>query len=194
MKPHPIHRLALIAAMLTVPALSAQAAFQELDLAGWNAAGGFGQAGNTQVLLSLPAGATVTGFDYFDLRFSTTGDSWLSELVLSVNNTAVTEWLDWRPSTVEASGSFSAVSGSWNGVSGAAGPFGSTGAFTVADGSVRVTAYLAYVVPPVGIMIEQGSLRINYEVTPIPEPASALLMLLGLAGLGATAAAARRRG
>ncbi len=188
----PFRRLALIAAVWALPAFSAQAAFQELSLAGWNAVDGFGLAGNTQVLLTLPAGSTVIGFDYLDLRFSTAGDSWLSELVLSVNNPAVTEWLDWRPSTVDGPGSFSATAGSWNGASGAAGPFGSTGAFAVADGMVRVTAYLSYAVPPVGITIEQGSLRIHYDIAPIPEPGTALQMLLGLAGLGATAAAARR--
>jgi len=189
----PICRLALLAATLALSTLPAQAAFQELNLSGWNATGGFGDAGNTQVLLVLPAGATITGFDYVNLSFSTTGDSWLSELVLSVNNTAITQWLDWRPSTSDSAGSFSVAVGAWNGPSGAAGPFGSTGAFTVEDGGVRVIAYLAYAVPPVGITIEQGSLRINYEVTPIPEPATVLLLLLGLAGLGARANSARRR-
>src|SRR5690348_3642822 len=80
--------------------------FVDVDLAGWQAAGAFDASDNTQnTRLVIDLGgqtATVTGFEYSNLMFTTSGDSYLSEFVISVNNTGNTEWLDWSPSTTEA--------------------------------------------------------------------------------------------
>ncbi|MEO5735332.1 MAG: PEP-CTERM sorting domain-containing protein [Rubrivivax sp.] len=181
-----VTRIALALTALAMSPLAAQALSVNVSMAGWQASGGYGASGNSQTFLSLPAGSTVTGFDYLGLAFATTGDSWQRELVLSVNNqVASTQWLDWQPSTTAGPGSFGAASGSWGGATGVDGPFPSTGPFVTPTGSVFVTAYLSYTVPPVGISISQGTLRVQYDIAPVPEPTTVALMLLGLAGVGA---------
>jgi len=171
---------------LTLQVLPAQAASVSLNLAGWQARGGFGNAGNTGSFVNLPTGATVTGFSYTNLAFSTLGDSWLRELVLSVNDSATpTSWLDWSPSSTDAPGNFGPAAGAWGDAIGMNGPFGSTGAFVASTGAVWLTTYLSYSVPPVGVNIQQGTLQINYSMA-VPEPASYALCAVALLALGAT--------
>ncbi len=182
----PVAQLATILA-LALPMLPAHADSMSLDLAGWQARGEFGDAGNTATAVALPSGATVTGFSYSNLAFSTLGDSWLRELVLSVNDSATpTQWLDWSPTRVDAPGSFGPAAGSWGDAVGMAGPFGSTGSFVTAGGAVWLTAYLSYAVAPVGVDIAQGTLQINYIPAAVPEPANYALWAVGLLALGAT--------
>jgi len=175
-----------VALALALPALSAQAASISVNLAGWQARGDVPDAGNTSAFINLPAGALVTGFSYTDLAFTTLGDSWLRELVLSVNdNQTPTQWLDWSPSSTDAPGSFGPASGAWGDALGIDGPFGSTGAFVASSGTVWLTSYLAYSVQPAGIDIRQGTLNIDFSLA-VPEPASYALCAVALLALGAT--------
>lgn len=183
-----VHLAAALA--LGLPVLQAQASSVTLDLAGWQARGGYGNTGNTGLFVSLPTGATVTSFSYASLAFTTLGDSWLRELVLSVNDAPVpVAWLDWSPSSLAEGGSFGPASGAWGGATGSDGPFGSTGPFVATTGTAWVTAYLGYTVPPVGVDIRQGTLQINYRAA-VPEPGT---VGLAVAALLALTAATRRR-
>jgi len=180
--------LAAIVALTLCGALNANAGFVDVNLAGWQALGAFDASDdteNTRLVINLGPGWTVTGFDYTNLRFTTSGDSWLSEFVISVNNTGITQWLDWRPSTTEAGGSLGPISGSFGGPTGQGGPYGAGGPFPLVDGHILVTTYLSYFIDPVGITVQSGNLRINL----VPEPSSYAMVALGLAGL----AGARRR-
>ena len=177
--------LAAIVALTLCGALNANAGFVDVNLAGWQALGAFDASDdteNTRLVINLGPGWTVTGFDYTNLRFTTSGDSWLSEFVISVNNTGNTQWLDWRPSTTEAGGSLGPISGSFGGPTGQGGPYGAGGPFTLVDGQILVTTYLSYFIDPVGITVQSGNLRVNL----IPEPSSYAMvaLALGLAGAG----------
>ncbi len=179
-------RVALIASALALSAMAAQAASAVVNLSGWQAVDGFALTGNSEAFVALPLGSTVYGFDYNGLQFSTAGDSWLREFVLSVNSekSFQTASLDWSPSIDAGAGTFGPASGSWGGPDGVGGPFGSGAAFVTNQTTVYVTAYLAYAVPPVGINVNQGSLSIFYT-PPVPEPSTYLLMALGLLAIGA---------
>ena len=182
--------LAAIVALTLCGALNANAGFVDVNLAGWQALGAFDASDdteNTRLVINLGPGWTVTGFDYTNLRFTTSGDSWLSEFVISVNNTGITQWLDWRPSTTEAGGSLGPISGSFGGPTGQGGPYGAGGPFKLVDGQILVTTYLSYFIDPVGITVQSGNLRVNFSQ--VPEPSSYAMVALGLAGL----AGARRR-
>lgn len=176
---------AALAALLSTMGMSAHAATTDVNLAGWTAVGDFGAAGNTELTLNLGAGATITGFSYINLQFTTSGDSWQNELVISVNNSDASEFFDWAPSETAGPGTFGPASGSYGGPVGVEGPYGSsTGPFVLADGQAFITTYLSYDLPPVGINISAGTLRIEYTpAAVVPEPGTYGLMALGLLGV-----------
>ncbi len=163
--------------------------FIDIDLAGWASYGEFGADLNSTVFIDVAAGTEVIGFEYIGLSFATENGSWLRELTLSVNNSDASEFIDWRPSTVGASGSFGPESGAWAGATGAAGPFGAGAAFTAADGLLIVTVYESFDDPfgdggaTVDATISGGTLRIL--LAPIPEPSTYGMMALGLLAVGA---------
>ncbi len=174
---HPsIRWLALAAAAMA--AAPAHADFVLVNLAGFQSGGSFGSATNSQAFVSIEPGSTVTGWDFQNLSFTTSGESYLNEFVISVNNSAGTAYLDALPSDIAGGGTFGPASGSWGSALG-----GSEGSpFVVADGVVWVTVYELFVDDGVNATVNAGSLRINFT-SPIPEPGSYGLMAIGLLGV-----------
>ncbi len=181
----------LPADVVAIPAGSG--GFIDINLAGWVSFGGFSNALNTRVAFDIGAGTTVTGFTYEGVTITTSNNSWLSELTLSVNPTngdPETEFMDWSPSTVGASGTATALSGSWNGATGQPGSFGAGIAFSAADGLIFVTVYESFDDPfgstGPGLLdatITAGTLRVF--LAPVPEPGTYGMMALGLLAIGA---------
>jgi hypothetical protein len=189
---------AVVSLALSALSLPALAETQVINLSGWTAMGGWGFANNTTQSIDLPAGATVTGFSYSDLVFSTlgSGSSQLTDLVLSVNSdpSSSAALMDWKPvADWGLFGQTAPLSGAW-GLSAGPDPYpsppaGLGGPFpTLAATPLFVTTYLSW--QGSGIAINAGTLSISYEVPAVPEPRSFVLMGLGLLGI---AAAARRR-
>jgi MYXO-CTERM domain-containing protein len=161
---------------------SAQADFVTVDLTGWSSFAGFGNALNTSVNISIPAGSQITAISFQGLTFSTFNGSYLSEFIISVNDgTNPAAFWDWAPSTTEDPGSF----GPANGAFGFPGVFGS-GPFTTSTGALFITVYEGF--NDAGNLVDAtasaGTLRIEYTV-----PTPGAMAMLGLGGL----AAARRR-
>lgn len=165
-------------------ALPANASFQTVNLAGWEAVGGFGDPSNTEAFFNIGAGSQVLGFEWSGLTFTAEGVSYQAEFVISVNNAAGSEFMDAAPADgLDFPGIFGPASGTW-GVDGL-----SIGApFTVADGVLWVTVYDYFDDDGRDALVNGGTLTIFYA--PIPEPGTYGLMALGLLGV---AAVARRR-
>lgn len=166
---------------------AAQAATLDIDLAGFKAFADFDSALNTQIELDIGIGTQVLGFSYRGLSFETANDSFLNELMLSVQNLDGSEFMDWQPSDVDDVGSASGLAGSW--VAGAT----LLGApFTVADGKLIVRVYDRF--DNAGDELDAGisagtlTLRLEPVAQAVPEPAG-----LALLALGALAVVSRRR-
>ncbi len=176
----------LIVGLVAAAALtgSAQADFVTVDLTGWSSFAGFGNVLNTSTNITIPAGSQITAITFEGLTFSTFNGSYLSELILSVNDaTNATAFWDWAPSTTEDPGSFGPGSGSF----GFPGVFGS-GPFTTSTGGLFITVYEGFndAGSLIDASISAGTLRIEYTVVPTPGA-------LALMGMGGLLASRRRR-
>jgi hypothetical protein len=171
---------ATTAAVLALANVAAHADTIDVNLAGWVTNGGFADPLNSEQFLSLGAGATITGYEYIGLTFSTSNGSYLDEFVLSVNNSDGTFYMDAAPSLLNAEGTEGPLSSTW-----AAAPQIAGASFIAANGTVWVTAYDLINDPGVDASVASGTLRINYTPAAVPEPGSYALMALGLLGTGA---------
>jgi hypothetical protein len=150
-----------------------------VDLAGYTAEGGFGNAANTLEAFDIGPESLVVAVDY-DITFEALGFSWGSELVLSVNDSAFTNFWDVTALTVgganNAPGVFSIASSFVE-----PGLFGS-GPFAVdTDGVLLVNVYDTFNDADTDAIIRSGTLTVHY--IPIPEPTT-LGLLAGAAVLG----------
>ena len=72
--------------MLALAAGAANAAIIDIDISGWQAEGGYGNAGNSSLIVPIPVGAQIVAAEYIDLSYEALGASWRSELALSLND------------------------------------------------------------------------------------------------------------
>ena len=173
--------IAIVAGAVALTATPAFADIVDIDLSGWQTNGGFGDSLNTNTTLNIGAGSQITAAEWINLQFTANDPSWRSELVLSLNNSAITAWWD---STVSADN----TPGSYSGSGTFPGPAFDGGPFAVgADGLLYIETYEAFDdADIVDANISAGTLRVTYS--PIPEPAS-----LGVLGLGGLFLLRRRR-
>lgn len=164
---------------LAFPTSSVRADVVDINLANWEVFGGFANGTNTEVRINVGAGSMIDGYEWIDLDFTAEGFSWRSDLILSVNNSVASEWMDIGASTDGSPGNYFG-SGSWNGTDGFGAPF------SVADGEIWVTIYDIFEDNGGGgareAIINSGTLRVSF--TAVPEPSSALLLVGAVAGLG----------
>jgi hypothetical protein len=171
--------LALIAA-----AGSANADILDVNIGTWQAVGGYTNPGNTSVTIALPAGTQITNIEWIDLTFTAQGASWVSELVLSVNDSVAGTggFWDFNPGVGnDAPGTYGPLSGTF------ANPgLFSSGPFTMATNSLYIESYDSFNDAGTDAIVANGTLRVTY--TPIPAPGAAALL-----GLGGLVVARRRR-
>lgn len=161
-------------------ASAANAAFIDVDLSGWESWDFYGAAGNTTTVISLPTGTGIIGAQYIDLEFEALGQSWASELVLSINDSASA--LSFWDSTVAGMPSSPGVFGPVSGAFAVPGLF-SSGPFTLTTGALHIEAYETFNdLPGADTLIRAGTLRI--EIDAVPAPATLALFGIGLLGFG----------
>jgi hypothetical protein len=166
--------------MLGFAASAASAAVIDIGIGGWQADGGYGNAGNSFVIIPLPIGAQIVSAEYIDLSYTANGTSWRNELALSLNDSFAAPFY-WDTDIAGAPGS----PGAYGPVSGPfanPGLFGS-GPFTMTTTDLYVTVYDTYNDAGIDQSISSGTIRVTWT----PEPAS-----LSLLGLGALAFIRRR--
>jgi len=169
------------AAMSFAGAASAQNVL-DIDISGWIANGGYGNAGNTSLVINLPTDAEIVSAEYIDLAFESFGISWNNEFRLSLNdsvNFVDGFWDVGITGTPNTPGAFGPVSGDFNdGTPNFGGPF------TTTTGELYVETFASFTGGADDFhVVESGIIRVTW----VPAPGAAAMF--GLAGL----AAARRR-
>lgn len=177
---------AIISALVLAGAAgAANAATLDINLAGFQAFGGFADLTNTRQTFNLGPGGPITidAVEFIGLDFTAEGLSWQSEFVISLNQSsdsgaAGTFWdyspaqdLD-EPGNFVGSGSFPAPSPNFS-----SGPFP-----LLADGVLLVYVYDTFNDAGRDAIVNAGTLRVTYTVVPAPA-AVAAFGLAGLAGL-----------
>lgn len=158
-------------------------ASQMIDVAGILSQGDFGDVGNTVLTFNVGANVRITGLS-FDVNLEAYDPSWLSEIRVTLTNSAVDTGVHFRP----GAGSNDPGTGSFNGSS----DYEDLGiAFNVdADGILRLEFNESYNddgLDPDGKWL---SGHLTVMTAAVPEPSTYGLMALGLMGLGGIA---RRR-
>lgn len=168
-------------AVLAITGLAAAASADVIvvDISGWQADGGWNNAGNSSASFFVPAGSTVDNVEY-NITYTANGLSWLADLVVSVNDSIgfVGGYMDMQVSETTTPGS-TTVSGNFF-----TAPLVEGGPFVVTTGEIYVELYDVFNDGGIDETVSSGTITIHY--TPVPAPGA--LAALGLAGL-----AARRR-
>lgn len=176
-----LHRLAAAAA-LAFAGFAASAATVEVDVSGAQSINLLGEAGNTVWHVDIGAGTVLNSLDWA-VTLNALAPSSLSEMQVSFGSSAGVERVSFAPGAVD---SFSGA-GSYTGTLNLTG----LGLAAGADGKLRIEFSEEF--KDFGLNVAEGqwaSGSLTFDVSPVPEPASAALLL---AGLGVVAARARRQ-
>lgn len=178
-----LHRITAATA-LALAALSAQAATQTVNVTGVASTNLLGEAGNTVVLVDIGANAVLNGLDWA-VTLNAFSPSSLSEMQVSFGSSSGLDLITFAPAAADGFSGTGTYSGTLDltGLGIAAG----------ADGLLRIEFSEAYKDFAPGVAEGQwvsGSLALN--VGAVPEPASAVLALLGLGLVGGAARRAQR--
>jgi len=152
----------------------------DIDLTGWQTAGRWDHALNSDAFVDIGPGSALTSAEWIDLEINSQGVSWLSDFIISLNDSAITQWWDSTVSDTDGGGTYTG-SGSFPGPNFDGGPFS-----VLDDGLVYIQVYESFDDNGEGLdtIVTTGTLRLHF--TPIPEPAA-------LAGLGAAGLLLLRR-
>lgn len=167
----------------------------EVDLTGVESDGSYGAAENWTNEIDLDAyfgqdymNYTITGFS-FDVDYSTQGDSWLSEVIFSVEQIDASDWYDTRLFPGQIVGGNAVLDNA--GVFGlpapgtGPGPFGQGAPFTVDPGdTIRALVYESFNDPGVdGSFEDDSKAYIRFDAEPVPEPGTMAALGLGIAAV-----------
>lgn len=176
-----LHRLAA-AATLAAASLTAGAATVVVDVSGAQSVNLQGEAGNTVLLVDIGAHMLLNSIDWA-VTLNAVAPSSLGEMQVSFGNSSGLDLVTFSPDA------FDAGAGSYAGSLSLAG----LGVATGADGQLRIEfseSFKDFALGTVEGRWTSGTL--SFDVSAVPEPASALLALLGLGVVGARARRSRR--
>ncbi|MCU7373803.1 PEP-CTERM sorting domain-containing protein [Paucibacter sp. O1-1] len=183
MKKH-FHHLAA-AATLGLAGLYAQAAPIVIDVSGAQSINLVGESGNTVWLIDIGAGSVLNSLSW-DVTLSAPAPSLLSELQLSFGSSSGLDLITWAPAASDGFSGTGAYAGSLD--------LAPLGLAVGGDGLLRLEFSEAFKDLTMGMAEGQwlgGQLSFDVAAAPVPEPAGAVLLLLGL---GFVAARLRRSG
>lgn len=171
-----LSRLAAVAA-LTVAAAAAQATPVVVDVTGAQSVNLLGETGNTVWLVNVGANALINSLDW-SVVLNAVSPSSLSDMQVSFGSSSGLDMLDFRPGSLDTVPGTGSYSGTLD--------LTGLGLATGADGLLRIEFSEAYKDLAVGAVEGQWlSGALTFDVSAVPEPASAALALMGLGLVGA---------
>jgi hypothetical protein len=177
------HQLAATAAFVLASA-AAQATPIVVDVSGAQSVNLQGEAGNTVWLVNVGANAVLNSLDW-SVSLSAFAPSSLSDMQVSFGNSSGLDVLTFSPDAFDGLSGAGSYTGSLN--------LAGLGVAAGADGLLRIEFSEAY--KDFALNVAEGqwlSGNLTFDVSAVPEPASAVLALLGLGLVGASARRARR--